>query len=184
MAWSTPRTWTDPEVVTAAMMNAEVRDNMNFLRQHHGCRVYKSANQTIASGNNDVLTFNSEVYDTDAYHSTTTNTSRITIGTGLDGYYLVLARAVSDADATNHNVAELSLRKNAAGNPASGTQLDVARGVGHTVQWSLPPLAWSGPLVVGDYIECFFLSAVGTEPHDARGGDQSLTAFQAILLGT
>lgn len=32
MAWTTPRTWVTSEVVTAAEMNAHVRDNMNFLR--------------------------------------------------------------------------------------------------------------------------------------------------------
>ena len=31
MAWTTPRTWTTSELVTAAMMNTHVRDNLNFL---------------------------------------------------------------------------------------------------------------------------------------------------------
>ena len=31
MAWTTPRTWTDTEVVTAAMMNTHVRDNLSAL---------------------------------------------------------------------------------------------------------------------------------------------------------
>ena len=29
MAWTTPRTWTDGELVTAAIMNPHIRDNMN-----------------------------------------------------------------------------------------------------------------------------------------------------------
>lgn len=181
MAWSNPRTWTDPEVVTAAMMNAEVRDNLSFLRQHHGTRLYKSGAQTVANGNNDVLTFNSEVYDTDGYHSTTTNNSRITIPTGFDGYYFVTGAAVSDADSANHTNANLMLRKNAAGASGGGTLLTIARGVGHTLTWALPLIVWSGPFVAGDYIELFF-NAV-TEAHDVMGGDQSFTAFQAILLG-
>lgn len=32
MAWTTPRTWVPGELVTAAMMNAHVRDNLNVLR--------------------------------------------------------------------------------------------------------------------------------------------------------
>lgn len=31
MGWTTPRTWATSEVVTAAMMNAHVRDNLNAL---------------------------------------------------------------------------------------------------------------------------------------------------------
>lgn len=31
MAWTTPRTWTTTELVTAAMMNTHVRDNLDFL---------------------------------------------------------------------------------------------------------------------------------------------------------
>lgn len=181
MPWTNPRTWTDPEVVTAAMLNEQVRDNETFLRQHHGCRLFKSATQTVPNGNIDVLTFNSEVYDTDAYHSTATNNSRITIPTGLDGYYMVTAAAVSDADNTTHTSAVITLRKNAAGVSNAGTLITIARGVGHTIQWTLPLIVWSGPLVVGDHIEVFF-SAV-SEAHDVVGGDQSFTAFQAILLG-
>jgi hypothetical protein len=32
MAWATPRTWNPGEVVTAALMNQHVRDNMNILK--------------------------------------------------------------------------------------------------------------------------------------------------------
>ena len=31
MAWTTPRTWTDGELVTKAIMDTHVRDNLNFL---------------------------------------------------------------------------------------------------------------------------------------------------------
>ena len=31
MAWTTPRTWTDTELVTASIMNTHVRDNLNAL---------------------------------------------------------------------------------------------------------------------------------------------------------
>jgi hypothetical protein len=181
MGWTTPRTWVDAEVVTAAMLNTHVRDNENWLRAHHGCRLYKSADQTVANGNNDVISFNSEVYDTDGFHDTATNNSRITIPAGFDGYYLVIANATSDADATNHTGATLMIRKNAAGVAGGGTQITIARGVGHTLQWALPPLVWSGPLVATDYVECFFFSI--SEAHQVQGGDQSLTSFQMILLG-
>ena len=31
MAWTTPRTWTDTELVTAAIMNPHIRDNLNAI---------------------------------------------------------------------------------------------------------------------------------------------------------
>lgn len=36
MAWTTPRTWTDGEVVTASIMNAHIRDNENVLKTSIG----------------------------------------------------------------------------------------------------------------------------------------------------
>ena len=34
MAWTTPRTWTAGEVVSASMMNEQVRDNEIYLKEH------------------------------------------------------------------------------------------------------------------------------------------------------
>ncbi len=36
MAWSSPRTWTAGEIVTAAIMNTHVRDNLNYLKGNAG----------------------------------------------------------------------------------------------------------------------------------------------------
>lgn len=53
--------------------------------------VYQSAATSIAngifSGTNPL--FGAEVWDTDNFHSTTTNTDRLTVPTGLDGFYLI-----------------------------------------------------------------------------------------------
>jgi hypothetical protein len=53
-----------------------------------GCAVY-GVFQTIANATYTAVLFAYENFDTDGFHSTTTNTSRITIPTGLGGYYLV-----------------------------------------------------------------------------------------------
>ena len=34
MAWTTPRTWTDGEIPTAAILNTHIRDNLNALSTH------------------------------------------------------------------------------------------------------------------------------------------------------
>ncbi len=59
-----------------------------------GCSLYDSnATQSIATGTDTVVTFNSEFFDTDGFHSTVTNTGRITIPSGKGGKYLFIASA-------------------------------------------------------------------------------------------
>jgi hypothetical protein len=57
-----------------------------------GVKVY-SVSGSISVPNNTVttLTFNGEAFDTNGFHSTTTNTSRLTIPTGKAGYYWIFA---------------------------------------------------------------------------------------------
>ena len=53
-----------------------------------GCSVSNSANLTIANNTFVALTWNTQQYNTDSIHSTSTNTSRFTIPSGKDGKYL------------------------------------------------------------------------------------------------
>jgi len=50
-----------------------------------GALVYHNTTQTV---NNDVILFNSEKFDTDGFHSTGSNTGRLTIPAGMGGKYL------------------------------------------------------------------------------------------------
>lgn len=54
-----------------------------------GCSVYNSAGQSLANETLTALTWDSELYDTDAIHSTATNTSRFTVPSGLGGKWLL-----------------------------------------------------------------------------------------------
>ena len=56
-----------------------------------GCILYNSTNYTISNATDTLLTFNTEILDTDGFHSTSTNTSRITIPAGKGGKYYVFA---------------------------------------------------------------------------------------------
>lgn len=63
------------------------------------CRVYNDAAFTHnSSGNNLAVTFNSERWDTYAMHSTSTNTSRITVPIG--GWYLIVGSVSWDNNNT------------------------------------------------------------------------------------
>jgi hypothetical protein len=65
-----------------------------------GTALYKSATQTCTNGANTVLTWQNEYLDTDSFHSTSTNTSRITIPSGKAGKYQVAAQTNWTTDTT------------------------------------------------------------------------------------
>jgi hypothetical protein len=54
---------------------------------YSGCLLLRSTNQSIANSTDTAVLFDVETFDVGGYHSTTTNTSRITIPSGKGGYY-------------------------------------------------------------------------------------------------
>jgi len=61
--------------------------DVNLVRDPPACRVYNSANISIPHSATTAVTHDSERFDTDTMHSTSSNTSRITFTTA--GLYLV-----------------------------------------------------------------------------------------------
>jgi len=98
MPFTTPATWSTNEVVTAAKMNTHVRDNISFLGSPPMCSVKASGVQAISTAVSTVLLAGTETKDTDGMHSTSVNTSRITINTA--GHYLVSATVRFAVNAT------------------------------------------------------------------------------------
>jgi hypothetical protein len=73
-----------------------------------GCSLFDtSATQTIATGTNVALTWDSESFDSDGFHSTSSNTSRITIPAGKGGKYEFNGFSFYAANATGVRVAKL-----------------------------------------------------------------------------
>lgn len=54
-----------------------------------GARVTRAGAQTISNATQTSLTFDTEKFDTDGYHSNVTNNTRLTIPAGLGGTYLI-----------------------------------------------------------------------------------------------
>lgn len=89
MAYTTPATSVALTVLTAGFLNTNVRDNIAWLATDSPCcRAYNSAAFGIATATGTSITLNSERYDNAAMHSTSSNTSRITVPTGGGGKYL------------------------------------------------------------------------------------------------
>lgn len=110
-----------------------------------GCRLTKSANQTLTSGANFNITWDVETFDTTAFHDNVTNNSRITIPAGKAGYYRVDVLLAWAAGATGFR--DLLIRKNGAAGP-----VDVLGG-GFGTGGTLQPLSTVLNLAVGDYLE-------------------------------
>ncbi len=137
------------------------------------CSVFKSANQSINNNTFTAITFNSEDYDTDTFHDTSTNTSRITIPSGKGGKYLITGVIIFQDNATNDRTVylykngvsdqELFAMKNAGGfNTSNG-------------------LSFVKVLTAGDYIEVFALQNSGGALNIIGG--TLATHFQVYYLG-
>jgi hypothetical protein len=98
MPFTTPKTWTTNEVVTAANMNTHLRDNMAFVGSPPSCSVFNSGPQSVPNASFTAMTANSERWDTDGMHSTVSNTARITATTA--GRYTFNTTMTFTANAT------------------------------------------------------------------------------------
>lgn len=75
--------------------------------------VYNTTVQSIASGAFTTLAFNSERFDTDGFHDTATNNSRLTVPAGKAGKYLIGAHVEFSVSATGNRVIALRLNGSA-----------------------------------------------------------------------
>jgi hypothetical protein len=74
-----------------------------------GCVLFNSADQTASNATNLTLLFDSESIDTDAYHSTSTNTGRITIPAGKGGKYLIISTVRYNSNSSGRRINEIYL---------------------------------------------------------------------------
>lgn len=90
MSWTTPRTWADAETVTAAMMNAHLRDNLLILQttRNSAGRLTEISSTTVADLSGANVTGLALVGSGNAFTSTTsfTETSRVVLPVGADKY--------------------------------------------------------------------------------------------------
>lgn len=138
-----------------------------------GCGLTQSAAQSISNTTQTDLTFDTESFDTDAYHSTSSNTARITIPSGKGGYFLVTARVSYASNSTGTR--GLWLRKNGTEVATCFTQ-PVATSDITTVQ-----INQVMALAVGDYITMNAYQGSGGALNTAV--DQGKTYFAVQYLG-
>ena len=100
--YTSPKTWTTGDVLTAADMNTYVRDNVIFLANDRPkVRLYRSTDQSIPSANPQVVQFTSETFKNVAsLHSNSTNNSRISVPSAYAGLWMFTAAVTFEANAT------------------------------------------------------------------------------------
>lgn len=161
----------------AADWNTYVRDNTTFLYSAPKVRVYNSANISVTSSTDTALTFDTERFDTDTMHSTSTNTSRITFTTA--GTYLVGANVEWASDSTSYR--ELTLRLN--GSTKIGSSVVQPSSSVVTRQTVTTVYAFQIVSSVADYVEAVVRHVKGSALNVVAAGNYS-PEFYAIWMSS
>jgi predicted carbohydrate-binding protein with CBM5 and CBM33 domain len=111
-----------------------------------GCFLTKSVAQSTANNTLTAITFDVEELDTDGFHSTATNTSRITIPAGKGGKYLIIAQVTFGANTTGARYFKVIKNGGADGHDIEIPTSSVSNANGFAQQSILS-------LVATDYIE-------------------------------
>lgn len=133
-----------------------------------GASVYNSGNQSIPDATYTALTFDSERHDVGGYHSTSSNTSRLTVPE--TGYYHIKI-SVGLASGTGHRY--VKIRKNGTTDIAG----DVTFGTGGT---NFLHDSTSALLTSGDYVEALVYQASGGSMNAVGTTNQT---FDIQLIG-
>lgn len=112
-----------------------------------GCEVYSTVAQSMPTVNWTEINMNIENYDSDAFHSTVSNTNRITIPTGLEGVYTVTFYFEDSVGG------QMAINKN--GNRVMRKGFAVP----------LDSLSWTGYLAAGDWVGASFYNGGATRNH-------------------
>lgn len=154
--------------ITGALWNAQVGATMNWLlgSGSNGPPRFKgtaSTVQTISSGSggDTAITLDTELYDSDNGHSTTTNTSRYTIQ--VAGTYLILGTAAIDINSAGNRKCGININgSNALGGAFTGPSMA-------SNTW-VASVSVTQALVVGDYVELVVWQTSGSNTLTTKVG--------------
>lgn len=140
-----------------------------------GCLAATRASQTVSNNTFTAVNLATEIYDTDNFHSTSTNTSRFTIPTGKGGNYLFFATGGVDAftgglgvrfakNGTNFSTAYFNFS-----NPSSGLSVGSVTSILN--------------LAAGDYVQLVLIQNSGSDKGVAISGSEDFTFMGCTYLG-
>jgi len=112
-----------------------------------GCSLWNSSTVSAPNVTETIMTFDSELFDTDGFHSTVTNTGRITIPTGKGGYYLVTGMIVFLA--SSGGMRSCTLYKNGVASALADNGLSNSASQVNDAPW----FSYIGNFAAADYLE-------------------------------
>lgn len=130
-----PITFVASNVLSAAQLNTNVRDAVNFLIAPPAAVLRNSAAQSLTTATWTPLTWDTEDLDSDNAHSTVTNTARYTAVTA--GWYLVTGNVEFVANATGIRQARIT-----DGTTVFGGQNAVSASAGGTTTLSVSAMVF------------------------------------------
>lgn len=139
-------------------------------------RVRHNTTQSIGSGTLVALSFNTETFDTDAFHDTVTNNTRLTVPSGKAGKYRIYGSIEWASNTTGIRAAEL--RVNGTAYIAVDSRL--ANTGGNT---TICGVTTSYSLAVSDYVELIGYQTSGGNLNSASSSDFS-PVLGMELIGT
>lgn len=86
MSYVAPATRSTGNLITAAIWNQDIRDNRNYMHNCPAVQVYRTTNQTIGHNTQTLMSWDAEIFDSDALHSAATP-GRIDVND--DGVYFI-----------------------------------------------------------------------------------------------
>ena len=156
------RTWSTFDLTTAAMMNANVRDAVNFLANVPLFVGEQTVTQSIPNAAYTSVTWDTNIIDTYSGHSTVTNPSRYTAQ--VAGTYRIMARSSFGSNATGRRIAAMA--KNGA--QVFGSQVELAVNPTATGQTTVHS-EYEVACIIGDYLEFQIYQASGAALGTAVG---------------
>jgi hypothetical protein len=119
-----------------------------------GASLTKAGTLSVPTSTYTAIPLDQEQYDTDSYHSTSTNTSRITIPSGKTGYYQVNGQIVFNQSGGGGS-RQLVIYVNGSSAFASP---DISA---PSSQYPGVALTWNAYLTAGDYVELYAYQTSG-----------------------
>ena len=147
----TPTTGTD---ITISGFGTPVRDSLLWVATDAGaCRVYNSAAQSIPNTTLTAITFDSERFDVGGCHSTSSNTSRITVPTNHGGKWVIGGSVEFASNVTGYRQCEIRL---------NGTTI-IASQMAGAINGTVTRLSVAAEyaLAAGDYVELMVAQTSG-----------------------
>ena len=140
-----------------------------------GCVLTNAGNQSIANGTFQSILFDTESLDTNGFHSTSSNTERITIPAGYAGKYLFTAMGSLVTNATG--VRTIYMLVNGAVKTATQAANTANNYAGHSMSFVLN-------LSVADYVTLqYYQTSGGALNLAGNSTDAGITNFTCTYLG-